>query len=189
VAPHSFIRAFVCVSPPETELTKLNDFVASVREYPGFKWVKSDQLHITLKFLGDITSPQAMALDTNLSRLGGTRPFVISLRGVGAFPSESRPRTLWLGIGDGAESLVRLASFVDKASVSSGCERGLRKFHPHVTLARARHEGGEIGISGDLAEKLSDIPDISWTCGSFVLMKSELTSSGPVYTPMGKYDL
>jgi len=189
LATRSETRAFVCVTMPEEELGRLDAFVGGLRGFSGFKWVKKEQFHITLKFLGDVTPGQITALDTNFSRLGGVRPFDVSLGGLGAFPSAARPKTLWLGVGEGADSLSRLASFVGRASEASGCERERRKFHPHLTLARTRAESGETALSDELAEKFSHIPPISWTCGSFTLMRSTLDPAGAIYTPIGRYAL
>jgi 2'-5' RNA ligase len=166
---------------------RLAAFVDSLREFSGFKWVKSDQLHITLKFLGDMPTDRITSLDTNFSRLGGTKPFPITLGGVGAFPSLSRVKTLWLGVEEGVSTLSRLAAFVEKASVLSGCEAERRKFHPHLTLGRSRLERGEISDTDSFEEKLRGVPSVSWTCGGFTLMKSVLATSGPIYTPIGSY--
>jgi 2'-5' RNA ligase len=167
-------------------LESLGAFVVSLGVFPGFRWVGSERLHITLRFLGDVTADQVMKLDTNLSGLGG-RPFDLSLSGVGAYPSLSRVKALWLGVKDGSGQLGRLAALVEKASVSAGCEPEPRRFHPHLTLARARAERGAAPLPDELAGRLSEAPAISWTCDSFTLMRSELAKTGPSYTPMRRY--
>jgi 2'-5' RNA ligase len=181
------VRAFICVLPDEAAVSAIEKFIGVARNFSGFKWVARDALHITLKFLGDMTPEQVTRLDTNLSRAGGVRPFRVSVSGAGAFPGERSPKILWLGVGEGSDGLTRLASIADRASVASGCEPERRKFHPHLTLARARGVPAE--MPDGLAEALKSAPSVSWTCDSFTLMRSELAPGGAIYTPIAKFPL
>ena len=180
------IRAFVCAAPPAEVLTAIGAFLASLRSFRAFRWVGPEQVHITLKFLGESDAAAIQSLDTNLARMGGVRPFDVGLRGAGAFPNLSRPRVIWLGIDEGAEPLARLASRVDQAAKSASYEPEKRKFQPHLTLGRSRGEPAEVP---GLAEALASAPDISWRCDCFILMKSVLTRQGPIYTPIRTYPL
>jgi 2'-5' RNA ligase len=177
-------RAFVCVAPEQDKVAALAEFIGKLRVFDEYKWVRADGLHITLKFLGDINVDQMQRLDTNLSRIGGMRPFVITASGAGGFPSPDRPRTIWLGIREGTDKLEKLAKAVDGASKKSCLPSETKKFKAHITLARARKEAD---APDDLKTALASPPELSWTCRSFILMKSVLSPNGPAYTPMREY--
>ena len=184
------VRTFVCVCMGEDGMNEIAGFIGELKKFTGFKWAARDTLHITLKFLGEIEPERVTRLDTNLSRIGGIRPFKVTLSGVGAFPNLSSPRVLWVGVAEGSEETSKLAASVDKAAVASGFEEERRAFHPHLTLARARTDSrarGLVRMPDELAEKLKSCPLPSWTCDGFMLMRSELSSSGPTYTPIAKF--
>jgi 2'-5' RNA ligase len=178
------VRAFVCVAPEQDKVAALAEFIAKLRVFDGYKWVRADGLHVTLKFLGDINADQMQRLDTNLSRIGILRPFVVTASGAGGFPSPDRPRTIWLGVREGADKLERLAKAVDGASKKSGLPSETKKFKAHITLARARKEAN---VPDDLKTALASPPELSWTCRSLILMKSVLSPNGPTYTPIREY--
>jgi 2'-5' RNA ligase len=134
--------------------------------------------------LGEIGAELITRLDTNFSRLGGVPPFGITVSGLGAFPSLARASVLWLGVSEGAEALTKLAAFAERLAVKAGCAAERRKFHPHMSLARAR--GGPLDAG---SPPFVPPGKYSWTCREFTLMKSELTPSGPVYSPLRGYSL
>ncbi|MDR3332031.1 MAG: RNA 2',3'-cyclic phosphodiesterase [Synergistaceae bacterium] len=179
-------RAFVCVVPERGAAEALASFMEGLRRFGGYKWVSADGIHVTLKFLGDVTAEQIQKLDTSLSRLGGTRPFGVSASGIGFFPSPRRPKVIWLGVREGVPNLEKLARFVENAAKTAGIPEEKKKFRTHLTLARARDERD---IPAELAGELERTPGLSWTCRAFVLMKSVLTPSGPIYTPIREYPL
>jgi 2'-5' RNA ligase len=181
------MRLFVCVSPDEGAVDEIASFAVSLKKFTGFRWVGRESLHITLKFLGEISPGRVTELDTNLSRIGGIRPFSIKLSRVGAFPNMASPKSLWIGVGEGSETLAKLARSVGAAAVASGCEAEKRGFHPHLTLARAK--GPARGMPESLARALGDAPSPSWVCCGFTLMKSDLLPEGAVYAPVARFPL
>jgi 2'-5' RNA ligase len=180
------VRAFICVGLNKEGNSALAGFVEGLRVFRGYRWVRADGFHVTLKFLGDLNADQIQKLDTNLSRIGGQGPFTITASGTGGFPSPNRPRTIWLGIKEGAGRLEKLARSVDGASKKSGLPAETKRFKAHITLARAREERD---ITDDLKIALDSSPELSWTCRSFVLMRSVLSPNGPAYTPIREYSL
>ncbi|MDR1917238.1 MAG: RNA 2',3'-cyclic phosphodiesterase [Synergistaceae bacterium] len=180
------IRTFVCTIPDAASVSEIGEFIERIRGFREYKCVSLEQIHITLKFLGNTSLEQAQRLDTNLSRLGALRPFWVKIYHAGAFPNMSRPKSLWLGIRDGGDSLEKLASLVDKAAQKSGFAPERRRFKAHITVARARTEGE---LSEEMSNVLTCAPTPSWLVESFILMKSVLTPQGPVYTPLGEYPL
>jgi 2'-5' RNA ligase len=104
----------------------------------GVRWVRLDGLHLTLRFLGPTSEsrvPDLAAAVADVARDG--KPFTITVRGAGSFPPTGRPRTIWLDIRDGVESLEGLAARLDERLADAGWERDRRPFRAHLTLARA----------------------------------------------------
>lgn len=186
------LRAFVCVEPPPEVTDEIERYVAALRAFAPrgeYKWVSRAQLHLTLRFLGEAPARKAASMDRALRALGAPGAFEITVAGGGGFPNLNRPRVLWMGVRDGLSALGELAGLVEEAAVSSGYERESRKFTAHLTLARLRGEGF---VPEALKEALSEVgkpPAFSWRCRGFVLKRSVLTPSGPVYTNLGEYGL
>lgn len=185
------VRTFVCVVPPSKIVTEMERFLADLRVLAPreFKWVGREQFHLTLRFLGEAPASMATAMDRDLRSLEMPPAFEIEIAGAGAFPDLSRPRVLWVGVTKGGGELANLAALAEEAAVAAGYEREPKKFKAHLTFARARAEGT---IPQRLQEALANaakIPPFSWCCESLVLMRSELTPKGPIYTRLGEYVL
>lgn len=102
-------------------------------------WVARDNVHLTLKFLGGVETSRLDAVVGALAGVAaGCRPFDLTVRGLGAFPSPARPRVLWAGTGEGAAPAAMLARRVDDALVALGFAPEPRAFAAHVTLGRVR---------------------------------------------------
>lgn len=136
-------RLFVAVPIPAATRDAVTAVVATVQAAakPGardVRWVRLDGLHLTLRFLGPTeetaVAPIAAAVDRTAARV---QPFDVVVAGAGAFPSAERPRALWLGIGEGAESLADAASMLDEELASIGWDPTDRPFRAHLTLARS----------------------------------------------------
>lgn len=184
---NEYMRTFVCVSPDEASTAALASFMARLRDFPGYKWVAPENMHLTLLFLGESDVSQVQRMDSNLDRLGGVRPFGIKLSGAGAFPNLSAPKTMWLGVREGAPELEKLAAKVAQAAKNSGYPQERKKFKAHLTIARTRGDGG--AMPPELKKILDEAPELSWRCESFTLMKSQLTPKGPIYTRIREYGL
>lgn len=154
------------------------------------KWVDPDDLHFTLKFLGDValrdTHEIIMATRKAVAGLEG---FTVQVAGCGAFPNSDRPRTIWLGVREGAEGLIALQEKVDAAMEKLRYRREARRFVPHLTLGRVR--GQDAGIES-LGQALRDLADFSAgfvPIEEAVVYSSELTRSGPNYHVLGRAPL
>ena len=180
-------RIFVCL-PLDRVADEIEKFLEPLRVFRDYKWVARAQLHITLKFIGDAAPERITRLDSNLSRVGGTRPFNFNISSAGFFPNAERAGTIWLGIGAGSDRIEKLAASVGRAAVASGCEKERRDFHPHVTLARARGGTGR-PMPAELLASLEKAPSLTETCGRFILMKSVISPAGAVYSPLAQYPL
>jgi 2'-5' RNA ligase len=135
-------RLFVAVPLEEPLRARVAAIVDEIRatEPPkrGVRWVRLDGLHVTLRFLGPTLEDRIDALAGAVRRAAaGGSPFRVTVGGAGAFPPTGRPRTLWLGIRDGADELEALNQRLDDALVDAGWAHEERPFRAHLTLARA----------------------------------------------------
>jgi 2'-5' RNA ligase len=135
-------RLFVAVPLSRDATAAVAEIVERIRagepEGRGVRWVRLEGLHLTLRFLGP--TPESRVADlaaavADVARDG--HPFTVTVRGAGAFPPTGRPRTIWLDIRDGVESLEGLAVRLDDRLADAGWERERRPFRAHLTLARA----------------------------------------------------
>lgn len=133
-------RTFVCVEiPPEQqdELAKLQDRLP--REVHALKRVQPGLMHITLRFLGDVTSTQLAAITKAAGVTSeNSQPFSVTVATVGAFPNARRARVIWAGIAEGRKALERIAHGLDQELCTLGFARPDKDFSAHITLARVR---------------------------------------------------
>lgn len=176
------MRLFVAVNLPEEERAAAYEATAPLRhgDLP-VRWVKAAALHVTLKFLGEVSTEQAPRIAEALdAAVGGAREFTVGLGGIGAFPSLARPRVVWLGV-EHHPALELLANDVETALRPFGFEAELRPFQPHITLGRAK-QGAKPAAFGRL-ESLAERVGYEATAPvrSVDLMESELRPEGAVY--------
>jgi 2'-5' RNA ligase len=185
------IRAFVgfqlSVEVAQAIVAFINDMKASVPD-DGITWVEPHNVHVTLRFLGDAVDFHMIALLVELLKAVSleTRPFVIRVRGLGVFPSQQRPRTVWVGMV--SEELNELASRVDRAAVRCGFQSETRPFKPHITIARVRKIRhwktirGELGDRGNLDFGLSSVDHVS-------IYRSIKDAKARIYEEIGSFPL
>jgi 2'-5' RNA ligase len=184
------IRSFIAIEVPQDTADAIREAQQRLRLADGgWKWVNPESFHITLKFLGAVAAERLRSLSrTAAESLSGVPAFGVALRGVGAFPNAHRARVVWVGVGDGAPELAALASKVEDACAAHGFEREKRPFHAHLTLGRARRPG----TSSALADAMSSLGAVefgeAWVA-RVLLMKSELSRSGPIYTVLSQIPL
>ena len=145
-------------------------------------WVKPENLHFTLKFLGEVTEAHLPALREAFRRSAmGIKCFVLSLAGLGTFPPRGRPRVVWIGVTEGAGEMERLRERIDATLAALGFPREARPFQPHLTLGRVKGVGrldrlleglrrAEVGPVGRMEVR------------SVELMQSQLHPAGAIYT-------
>lgn len=124
-------RLFIAVDLPERIR---DDISATYIAMYGVRWVDENQLHLTLRFIGDVDTPTEDRIISALRDVTFTT-FSLSLKGVGVFPPRKEPRVLWVGLSDRQE-LISLQSQIERKLVSIGIPQDQRKFHPHITVAR-----------------------------------------------------
>ena len=150
----------------------------------ALRWVPPDNLHFTLKFLGEIAEARVAGIaDAAREVAGRTGRFEITLAGLGAFPSPRRPQVVWVGVGDGADRLVALAGDLDTALYRLKFPREHRPFQPHLTVARVRRAGPVPDLSGPL-DGLATLVLGSQPVDALLVMESTLNPSGATYRPV-----
>lgn len=184
------MRAFIAVTLPEEirrALSALQQALAGAGA--DVKWVAPHHLHVTLRFLGEITDDQRQAVEEMLRRVaGGVAPFEVRLVGVGAFPSVAAPRVVWVGIVEGREALSQLADAIERERAPIGLLDEARPFAAHVTLGRVRSPRRRQTLSERLTTLTWDAPP-AWRVASLTLYQSTLTPSGPTYTVLATVPL
>jgi 2'-5' RNA ligase len=154
------------------------------------KWVEPENLHWTLQFLGDLTDVEMAEVCLRAVRTAARfEAFDVEGHGVGAFPSIQRPRTLWLGAGEGADRLIELQAGVEDALSTLGFRGENRQFVPHLTLGRVGRgaAGGRL-----LAERLEEMADYDggvMGVDAVTVFASELGREGPTYHVLARAPL
>jgi len=127
-------RLFVAIDLPESIRQQLSSLCCGL---PGARWVSPEQMHLTLRFIGDVDGRQLSLIREALAELPGV-PFFLRLENIGFFPPRGNPRVVWVGIQKN-EQLVQLRNRIESALVRTGLEPEGRKFSPHITLARLKN--------------------------------------------------
>ena len=184
------MRLFVAVETPEAVREALRAWIHPLEAaYPRARWVRTDNLHVTLKFIGDAPAQQLDAMRAALRTVRHPQAIEIRFRGAGFFPNERRPRVLWAGVEAGPE-LESLAQAIDRALEPAGVARETREFRPHLTVARFPEKpdaGGVARIRGTLAA--ASAPELgSAHVANFHLYRSVLNASGAEYTRLDSFD-
>jgi RNA 2',3'-cyclic 3'-phosphodiesterase len=145
------------------------------------RWVEPDQIHLTLKFLGEVRPDRIAAVKAAVARVASkTQPFTLKMGGSGAFPTTRRPKIIWLG-AEASPELRCLKHDLEWELAPLGFEREVRAFHPHVTLGRARVDAraGDFRGFEEIVAAMDFGAEI--TVRSLDLMKSALSAKGARY--------
>jgi len=175
------VRIFIAIDLEDplllSRIVRMRDAVVATGV--PMKPVETENLHITLRFIGEVPLGTVDAVKDVLSTLSFDE-FRIVLHGLGAFPSPARPRVVWVGVSEGWEELRRIRDTIEKGLRSIGIPGERQDFHPHITLARIK---GSRGISKlvRLLEEYSDYDFGETVVRSVRLKKSTLTRRGPIY--------
>jgi 2'-5' RNA ligase len=147
----------------------------------GIKWVRPENIHLTLKFLGHIDKKVIGGVKKIISQIAHEyKSFTIRLSVPGAFPNPEYPRVIWIGIDIGVEECTSLAQHLEEKLVSLGIEKESRPFHPHLTLARIKLLKDK-SLVKDAFTALK-IPQIEMAVSKITLFQSILSSEGATYT-------
>lgn len=175
-------RAFIAIKPSDRLIAKLRAIETTLNtgSIKG-AWVRPENVHLTLKFLGSINETQVETLEAAMKLAASSvRPFTLSAHGLGAFPTMKAPRIIWIGIVKN-DTLNHLYGSIEEELSRIGFEKERRAFHPHLTLCRVRSTAGSIDLTKTAEGFHADAP-IAFPVESIGLYKSVLTPKGALYT-------
>lgn len=185
------VRTFIAIDLPDEIRHKADDLIADLQSAPAkVKWVESENLHITLKFLGDVDLREVHRVcNAVTAAVAELEPFTVELTGVGAFPDVKRPRTVWVGVTEGIEDIRKLHQSVETKLAELKFRKERRQYHPHLTVGRVRRGSG--GLK-ELAERLvqcGEMPFGTLPVQELLVISSRLEPDGPVYEVLSRAPL
>jgi 2'-5' RNA ligase len=154
-------------------------------DIPGARWVPTEQIHLTLAFLGEVDEAAVERLSGELARIRAPG-FRLCFSGTGCFPDRRRPRVLWVGLVPHPR-LKQLAAGVREAVLACGIPQDERPFSPHITLARLKlspSRGCDAFLDRQPEQQLPPFP-----VQEFILFQSRLTPQGALHTPVRSFPL
>jgi 2'-5' RNA ligase len=177
------IRSFIAISISSELRDEIERLLAVLKSIPGnIKWVNSDSVHLTLKFLGNISILQVEQINSILKEsVNGITTFQLKTSGKGAFPSVKNPRVYWIGIEETENNnLILIQKKIEEELIRIGFESEKRKFSPHLTIGRVRDFKNIQQVNNVFINH--DFPTIEFSVQNIFLMKSQLTPRGAIYS-------
>ena len=173
---------FIAIEPPKEVVEQIGEFSKTIQNYDLIRgnFSKSEKMHITLKFLGDMLENKVVAVKDVLNQTKFT-PFEISLKGLGGFPNENYVKVLWVGLDKGIDIVTKLQTDINEKLAKIGFQK--RPQILHLTLARVNSVRDKSDLK-NLFDKHRNMDVGNFWCDKIYLMKSELTPAGHVYTKL-----
>ncbi len=184
---HEIVRAFIAIEIPAARQQQIAAACTPLHALPDrITWVKPQNLHLSLRFLGEIDIGRLPKLKLAISKVtGDLAPFPIDFTDLGSFPDKKRPRVIWLGLNDSTARLSKLKQELDSELRACGFAPDKRVFKPHLTLGRIRKLLDGKRLSSAL-HSLS-LPELApLRVAHISLMRSRLHPQGPIYTELDK---
>jgi 2'-5' RNA ligase len=186
----SSIRSFIAVELPDIVRRQLESLTRELKESDApVGWVRPEGIHLTLKFLGNISPELVQQMKPVLAGIGSRAgPIHLQPAGCGAFPTIKQPRVIWVGLRGESEPLVELQKQVERAMVPFGFAPEDRPFRPHLTLGRVKGRQRLLALQQILLARREFTAE-AFDVTELVLYKSELRPDGARYTPQFKAPL
>lgn len=172
-------RLFIAIRPPAAVIDLLIDTMESLE---NARWQSEEQLHLTLRYVGEVERAQAEDLAQSLANIAFA-PFEITINGVGHFETKGLAKAIWARVEPSRE-LSALQKSVERACQIAGLTAETRKFVPHITLARLNSSPGEIAPWLARHAQLQPLP---FTVAHFLLCESQLSRHGSHYTDVARF--
>lgn len=182
------MRLFVALDLPDSVRAALRELIAGLRRAePGAHWVRTEGMHLTLKFIGEQPAEKQAAIQQALAGVARTGPVTLRVAGLGYFPSERRPRVFWAGV-EASENLAALATNIEAALEPLGIARERRAYLPHLTLARFPSPAPAPHLQAAVAA-LGATDCGSFEAAEFYLYQSKLSPRGAEYAKLASFSL
>ncbi|WP_265109565.1 RNA 2',3'-cyclic phosphodiesterase [Halosolutus halophilus] len=183
-------RLFVSVDLPDDLAEPVADLQDEFSDASGLKFTDPEQVHVTLKFLGDVDDDRLPTLGDELAAAvddPNVDPFTVRYGGLGVFPDLDYINVVWFGVETGGEELTRLHEAIEDRTTAMGFDAESHEFTPHVTLARMEHAGGKEHVQDIVRDRDPTIGECR--VEEVRLTESTLTSDGPVYSTVERFPL
>ncbi len=187
------LRLFIACEMPDDARRAIGDVIDRLRERSGknVRWIKPEGVHVTLKFLGEVTARQLPAIKLAIQEaVVGHQPFELELSNIGTFGGREGLRIMWVGVAGDVLRLEALVRSVNAALAVVGFEPERRPFRPHLTLGRVRDEvSTRQRAEIEVAVGKMDVPASSWRTTQVSLMRSKLQPGGAYYEVLATFPL
>jgi 2'-5' RNA ligase len=177
------IRSFIAVDIGQDVRTNLGQIQARLKRCGAeVKWVRPEGIHLTLRFLGNISEDEiGLAHQAMVEAAAGRPPFDVEIKGIGTFPEKRRPRVVWTGIEKGKENLTDLFQALEKSLVATGFPNADRPFKAHLTLGRIKSQRNVDKLIKSINSEELQIYG-SFAVEKLTLFKSQLHPEGAIYS-------
>jgi len=183
------LRLFIAIELPSNIIDGLRNVQEELKDKSNKpSWAKPENIHLTLKFLGDTETGKIESMVNILEGIAGKSfSFEISVKGVGTFPAAGNPRVIWVGIEENKD-MLQLYNNIEEGLATLGFEKERRDFKPHLTLGRIKFLNDRAGLKRGL-EKVAGLNLARFAVAGFALFKSTLTPEGAIHTRLKEYTL
>ena len=184
------IRAFIAFELPENVRAAIGRVQERFAAYRfKVRWVKITNIHLTLKFLGNIGREQIVPIETAiLKATADFNPLTLAAKGVGVFPSIKRPRVIWVGVSEQTPMLMQLQKSIDEQLSTIGYAQENRSFKAHLTIGRVKSRIVPRQLAAAIEEITAFEPE-PFAADSVILYQSDLQPAGPIYTRLKQVSL
>lgn len=180
------IRSFIALSLPQEIKNYLTAIIQEFKKIAAdVKWVKPENLHLTLKFLGEQEEKRIKKIKEILEVVAGQRKsYALELGGIGGFPKLEYPRVIWIGLSKGTQETLNLVQELEKEISKLGIPQEKKPFATHITLGRVRSALNREKLVACLKDFAIAKEKLNFSAQEIVLYKSTLTAQGPIYEPI-----
>jgi 2'-5' RNA ligase len=184
-------RVFCAIEIPQEIREAVAEHISGLRRAAPeaqASWSRPENIHLTLKFLGEISQTRVEQLSQAASRAASNSiPFTIELKQTGCFPTRASPRVLWIGINDPESKLAELHAHLEEECAKEGFAKEARRYHPHLTVARLRKPQGARTLAA--AHEELEFTPAQIVVQELHVIRSELGRGGSRYTVIARHPL
>lgn len=181
---NNLIRTFICIELPKELKEQLQKMVAGLtaKRSGNIGWVKAHNLHLTLRFLGDLPQERIADVTAAVTKAAQDCPaFSLTTSGTGVFPNPRNPRVFWVGVKHSTEYLLPLEKRLETELMARGFGKSDKPFSPHLTIGRVK-PGDNQEITANFLQ--TNLPESAFFVSEIIVMRSELDRAGAIYSKL-----